>query len=182
MHVLRLQLRQLLSLQLLAPLSLTPHNEHSPRTSAKAVYHELVEEDILVTRSAAGHAVRNPFETRRECTTTDWCVSAPALLLLCHTVQPLTALQRAVLLCPVARPLQSRCAAKECCFVTPRVDHCHNQSNACTRRFLDDGSGQRVRVEGSRSARLRHDALEMRQDYREKADGAGLQSLAQFFT
>jgi hypothetical protein len=49
-------------------------------------------------------------------------------------------------------------------------------------RFLDDGSGQRARVEGTRAARLRTDALEMRQDYREKAEGAGLQSLAQFFT
>ena len=49
-------------------------------------------------------------------------------------------------------------------------------------RFLDDGSGQRVRVEGSRGARWQQDALETRQDYREKPEGAGLQSLAQFFT
>ncbi|GBF94919.1 hypothetical protein Rsub_08162 [Raphidocelis subcapitata] len=89
-------------------------------SDARAVVHELVEEDILVTRSAAGHAVRNPFETRRELTTTDW--------------------------------------------------------------FLEDGSGQRVRVESARTARVRHDALEMRQDYRERADGPALQSIAQFFT
>lgn len=39
-----------------------------------------------------------------------------------------------------------------------------------------------MRVEASRAARVRHDALEMRQDYRERADGPALQSIAQFFT
>ncbi|KAI8462445.1 MAG: hypothetical protein J3K34DRAFT_527742 [Monoraphidium minutum] len=88
-------------------------------SDAKAVFHELIEEDILITRSAAGHAVRNPFETRREAFTADW--------------------------------------------------------------FLDDGSGPRVRVEGSRGAAWRPDAVETRQDYREKPEGLP-QSIAQFFT
>ena len=76
---------------------------------AKAVIHEVVEEDIYLARGATGGLVRAPFETRRELAEREW--------------------------------------------------------------WLEDGSAVRVRVEGGRTAARLGDALEVRQEYRERQEG-----------
>ena len=50
------------------------HPKRCELSDASAAIHEVVEEDIMVSKNSAGNTVRSPFETRRETCEREWFV------------------------------------------------------------------------------------------------------------